>query len=174
MMPIAMRYIGIAPARPSSAIAARFSSVRAEHVETREDTAELGGGIAAEAVAGIAGIALGVLALLRVVPLTLASIAIIVFGGALLLGSGASSRINAPPVQAGEGGTRRVAREGVYVSTGGHVLIGIAAVVLGILALLGMRPLLFDLIAVLAVAFALLFLSGTIVGRRARRAVHRF
>jgi hypothetical protein len=50
--------------------------------------AEISRGITAEFLAGVAGIVLGILALLRIVPMTLMSVAVITYGGTLLLTSG--------------------------------------------------------------------------------------
>lgn len=47
-------------------------------------------GLTAEFLAGIAGIVLGLLALLRIVPMTLLLVAVITYGGTLMLTSGES------------------------------------------------------------------------------------
>ena len=56
--------------------------------------AEISRGITAEFLAGVAGIVLGILALLRIVPMTLMSVAVITYGGTLLLTSGESIWLN--------------------------------------------------------------------------------
>ena len=51
-------------------------------------------GLTAEFLAGIAGIVLGLLALLRIVPMTLLLVAVITYGGTLMLTSGESLWLN--------------------------------------------------------------------------------
>jgi hypothetical protein len=53
----------------------------------------------------------------------------------------------------------------VSVKGGGHALVGVGAVVLGILALVGIAPATLVLVGFLAVSLALLF-SGTAMGAR--------
>ncbi len=97
-------------------------------------------GLVAESVAGWAGIVLGILSLLRLVPTVLVPIAVIVFGAGMALGAGVGSR-------------------------SGRVLVGCAAVVLGILALIGIDPRTLALVGLLGVGAALL-LSGPVVAWR--------
>ena len=58
------------------------------------DAVELGGGLTAEFLGGIAGIVLGILALFGTAPTVLMPAAVIVFGAALLLGSAAAAELN--------------------------------------------------------------------------------
>jgi hypothetical protein len=103
------------------------------------------GRTSAESIAGISGIVLGILSLFRVAPHFLLPISLIIFGAGMLMGTSMSTR----------GG----------VAGGGHGLIGVAAVVLGILALVGVSPTALILVGFLAVSFALIF-SGTFLGAR--------
>jgi hypothetical protein len=170
MMTIGTIVLGAAILFEGGAIASRYSkllSETAEAGETRTASYELGGGMSAEALAGIAGLALGILALLGIVPLTLSAVAMILFGAGLLFGSAAITRLNSLTMETAYAGetTRRVVREAVSASAGGQVLIGIGAIVLGILALLGMDPLTLTLVALLGVGISVLF-SGTALGAR--------
>jgi len=133
----------------------------------RIEAAEIGGGMTAEITAGLAGVTLGVLALLGAVPMTLIAIAAIVFGGSLLISSGATSRMNEAAVSSGEGNetAKAVAREAVSASAGAQVLIGLGGAVLGILALLNLNPMVLTLVAMLIIGFSIL-LSGTAIGGR--------
>jgi hypothetical protein len=106
------------------------------------------GGTAADVVGGVAAIALGILALVGIAPWPLTSIAVISLGAALLL----SSAI--PAHAAPEGGSKRGRAAG-----GVQLLAGVAASVLGVLALLGMQPLWLVLVGVL-VAGSGLVVSG--------------
>jgi hypothetical protein len=95
--------------------------------------AEFGGEVMADCLAGGAGIVLGVLALIGLSPGYLMSAALIVFGGALML-SGAlamRARIAMPTV----GTARFITIPGSSATGGVEIVMGVAAIVLGILAL---------------------------------------
>lgn len=123
--------------------------------DVRAPKVRLGTGLSAEALAGVAGIVLGILALLGDIPVTLGAIAVIVFGGGMMLGTVA----------------RRRHDDATNVATGGDVLIGIGAVVLGILALLGLYPLTLVLVALLGVGGAVMF-GGSVLGTKALHITH--
>lgn len=117
--------------------------------------------LAAEITAGISGIVLGILALLGLVPMILMASAVIVFGVALMLTGGETFRVNQLqwpwPAIGGtvEGSTRATAQS----SAGGEEMVGLAAVVLGVLALVGLSPLLLTSVALLAIS-GIMLLSG--------------
>jgi hypothetical protein len=174
MMAIATILLGAAILFQGGSVAARHyrllgTSLRAGHAE-RADL-EVSGGMTAESLAGIAGIVLGILALLGIAPVTLCAVALIAFGGAELLGSAATSRYNAVAIEqrAQSESSRQLLRDvvndAVNLSAGGQVLIGVGAVVLGILALLGFVPVTLTLVGLLAIGACLLF-SGSAVGAR--------
>lgn len=173
MMSIACIALGAALLFEGGAIASRYSKLLGEITEREADTVEVGGGVAAEALAGVAGIALGILALLGIAPVTLVAVANIIFGAGLLLGSGATSRLNTihTSYERGEG-VQRLAREAVFVSAGGQVLVGLAAIVLGILALLDLSPMLLCLVALLGVSGSVM-LAGTAIGAKMLSVLHR-
>lgn len=129
---------------------------------------EVGSGATAEFFAGLAGIVLGILALLGFAPLVLAASAVVVFGSALLLGAGTVSRLGFPSVStataAGYAG-QMLMRESAIASANSHVFIGIGAIVLGILALVNLAPATLVLVALLALG-AVILLSGVAVGSR--------
>ncbi|HEY3820608.1 MAG TPA: hypothetical protein VGL81_25755 [Polyangiaceae bacterium] len=157
--------IGVALLLEGGAIATRL------HHVTRlrgMPEAEPSSGLGAESVAGIAVVVLGILSLARIEWLTLLPIAAIVFGAGLLFASGAVARlssIRSTSIATTEDMSDVVARESVYAASGTHVLVGVGAVVLGILALLGMAPIVLSQVAILAVGGSLL-LSGAAVGGR--------
>ena len=109
-----------------------------EHVENVGSTSS-------EAMAGIAGVVLGVLSLIGVAPRFLLPISLIIFGGGLLMGT--------------SGGARSA------LSGSGHAMVGCAAIVLGILALVGVASDTLTLVGLLAVAGAL-FLTASSIGAR--------
>jgi hypothetical protein len=116
------------------------------------------GGMAFEAACGLAGIVLGILALIGVDRVTLLAISTIVFGVAMLAASGAVSQFNdflERRVSAASGEYRQA----TTLSAGSEVFIGIAGIVLGIIALAGVT----DTMAVLTVAM-LIFGAGLVLG----------
>jgi hypothetical protein len=97
--------------------------------------------LAAESIAGWAGVVLGILSLLRLAPNVLVPIAVILFGGGLILGMALGSRT-------------------------ARVIVGVCAVALGILALVQLYPRTLTLIGLLAVGGILLFTGPFVVARR--------
>lgn len=168
MIPIAVITTACAMLLKGGGVASRFNWLVRETGSGVGPRAELESGMSAELLAGAAGIALGVLALIGLVPVTLAAVAIIVFGGALLLGGGETFRVShLGPVGSshGETTTERVARMSAESAAGGESLVGIAAVVLGILAIVGIQPGLLTLVGLLCLGGAML-LSGAAVSAR--------
>ena len=123
-----------------------------------------GGGLAALFLVGAAGIVLGVLAVLGIFAVELTAIAVIAFGAALILSSSAvwnlhqlkRSAMMAREPRDQRFGSEILAGEMASGSAGIQALAGLAAVVLGILAVVGVNP------GVLTLA-ALLVLGATIV-----------
>ncbi len=126
---------------------------------------EVGGALGLQALAGVAAIVLGVLALLGVSPLGLLAVAAIVLGAALLASGGAMARLERSmqglrgETVAGPSGTA------VYAAGGWEGIIGAGLVVLGILALAGHSPLTLTLVAMLSAGAALLVGGSTLAAR---------
>jgi hypothetical protein len=111
------------------------------------------GGLAAVFITGLTGIILGILAVLGLHSLVLISAAVIAFGASLLLSS--SSLFNLHMVKS------RLASETVMGSaatgsSGAQALAGVAAIVLGILAVSGVSAMPLDLVALLVLGAAIL------------------
>jgi hypothetical protein len=125
---------------------------------------ELGGEVMVDCLAGVTGIVLGILALVGINVVHLLPAALIVFGGALLL-SGAISMRPRNVAVAGAGIEPRIMTyQGSAAAGGMEVLIGIAAIVLGILALILAASGILVLVGLLAVGAALLLVSATFSG----------
>jgi hypothetical protein len=123
----------------------------------------MGGGMTVELVAGVASIALGILALVGVVPTVLMPALVITGGAALILSAGAVERMNDIRAEAFGVGTtaRAVARGAVSSAAAGQVLAGLGAVALGILALVGVGdPAILTTVGLLVLGAAIT-LSGT-------------
>jgi hypothetical protein len=154
-------------------IASRFSRLLSETTEGRLDAIKLEAGTSAESVGGVAGLALGILALLGIVPLVLVSIAAIVLGGALIVGTGVKTNLNR--LELAEAGEKenvgQIAQQALNSAAGVQLLIGIGAVGLGILSLVGIQPIILTLVAMLSLATSILF-SGTAISSKMLNIFH--
>ncbi len=160
---------GIALLAQGGSVAARWNDVLRRLDGERYDRSELIGGIGTEVFGGAVGIVLGVLALANVRPFVLLPVAAIVFGGSLLLGGAAQPELE-ELVPERDPRYRRLTRDAIQASGGIMVMVGIAAAVLGILALLNVGPILtLSLVAMLCVGGALLVAGGALTARFARR-----
>lgn len=166
MATIATIAVGAAFLIEGIAISSRMADLMESDKAGQFDVAEVGGGISAEFLAGLAGITLGILALLGVLPTTLMAIAVIVFGGALIMGSGTTSRLNyLSATRFTTDNAKIMAKEAVNAAAGLQIVAGVGAVVLGILALVDQPRFEFVLIGLL-VTSASRFFSGSALGGR--------
>jgi hypothetical protein len=131
-------------------------------------------GVTAESLAGMAGCVLGVLSILNIGTATVVPAAAIIFGGALILGTGASARLNALQVRQPERHRtiQEATRRFVLGATSLQVLAGLAVITLGILALEGIMPLVLNQVSMLTIA-ALFVLSDAAVASRMFSLFHR-
>lgn len=129
--------------------------------------AEFGGGLGAEALAGVSGILLGILALFGLEAQTLMAVAAIVLGGGLVLSSGVASRLNSVKIEIAKGSAeaKSAAHEAVYGASFTQILVGLGAVVLGVLALLSIASTVLILVALLAIGVSTLFSGGALITR---------
>jgi hypothetical protein len=132
-----------------------------------------GGGLSSLFLVGVAGIVLGVLALLGLQAAMLTSVAVIAFGAALVLSSSAvwqllTSRSVAVRFQTRAPMVRLIASEVAAGSAGVQAMTGLAVIVLGILAVCGVFTGPLTLIALLVAGGSLVLtgstLSGTMIG----------
>lgn len=120
-------------------------------------------GITAEFLAGMAGVVLGILALLRIVPMTLLSVAVITYGATLMLTSGESVWLTSF-VAKDNAIMRQLMHCMSLAAAGAQVLAGLAALVLGILALVGIASMTMVLVALLATGASILLRSSALGG----------
>jgi hypothetical protein len=167
LMSVATISLGVAFLFEGAAIMSRMSDLLSEVTENKVEMVELGTGTTGETLAGFAGVALGILALLTVVPLVLIPIAAIVFGVALILGAGATVRINELAVGYRQEHpiAHQIAREAVRATSGLQILAGLGAITLGIIALANIQPLILSLVAVLSLSATFLLTDTAIAGR---------
>jgi hypothetical protein len=167
LVSIATIGIGAAFLFEGGAIVSRLRDLLHEVTEGRIQTAELGAGVTGETLAGFAGVALGILGTLGMIPEILIAVAAIVFGAALIMGAGSNMRINEMSVvyRQEHPMAQRIAREAVRGTTGLQILAGLGAITLGILALVGIAPLVLGLVAMLSISGAFLLTDTAVAGR---------
>ncbi len=173
LLPIATIALGAGLVAEGGVIAARFSNLLTSTGREQYETMELGVGLTSEVVGGIAGIVLGILALINVAPMVLLPIAAIVFGATLLFGTGINSRLNNLQImRSGQGEHfREIAREAVSASAGVQMFLGLASITLGILAVIGIGALTLTLVALLCVGVSDL-VSGSAIAARMMSSLH--
>ncbi len=168
MVAITAIVVGVAFLFEGGAMGARFSGlVSSATGGGRVRAYELGGGMTLEFLAGVAGIVLGILALLGIFSLTLVSIAAIVFGGAMVIGMGAHARLNDMQIERAceTMESRQAARLALTSFSSVQALIGLGGITLGILAVIGLVPLTLTLIAFLGMGFSGLMSGSAMSGR---------
>lgn len=144
---------------------ARHTMVNIDTHEARQSWQSVKSSSAMAALAGVGGLVLGILALIGISPMALLSVGTIVLGAGLVMAGGARTGVETIHnlAAAGEG---RTVRDVIYAANGSDVLVGGGAVVLGILALVGLAPRTLTLIAMLAMG-AVVMLSGSVFAARA-------
>jgi tetratricopeptide (TPR) repeat protein len=167
MLAIAALMIGAALVFQGGTISMEYSNLLSRTSHTKLENAPVGGAMSIEVLAGVAGIVLGVLALVTVSPDVLLPVAVIVFGVALIGGSGEATRLHSLKLkQSGaDGRLQQIARESLSVGTSTQVLIGLGGVVLGILALIGYDWTVLTVVALLAFGIAVLRGSTAVLKR---------
>jgi hypothetical protein len=166
MAAVATIAIGVAFIAQGGTVAARWSALRESAGGVEHATTEFGAGMSAELLGGAAGIVLGILALIGLVPNLLLPVALLVFGGTLLLSSASEYDLG----RMGGGYDARwatIVRDVAAGAAGMNLLVGVAAVVLGIIALLAPRAagMTVTLVGLLVVGAAIL-LAGAAIGTR--------
>jgi hypothetical protein len=161
---------GVALLIQGGALLSEFSQI-----ETTQDTdvGKGGGGLSVLFLVGIAGIVLGVLALLGLRAPVLTAAAVIAFGTALVISSSAvwqllTSPLIAARLPAHAPMVRFIASEVAAGSVGLQAMAGLAVIVLGVLAVCGIYTVPLTLTALLVSGASIVMtgsaLSGTMVG----------
>ncbi|HEU0156568.1 MAG TPA: hypothetical protein VFQ82_10900 [Stellaceae bacterium] len=126
---------------------------------------EVSGEVMVDCLTGIAGIILGVLALVGINAAHLVPAAVIVFGGALMLSGALELRPVRTTTAATTAGPVQIASYRGSTAAGGmEILIGIAAIVLGVLSLIFMASWILVLVGFIAIGAAMLMVSATFGG----------
>jgi hypothetical protein len=131
----------------------------------RTPNAAFGGEVMVDCLCGLTGIVLGILALVGAgAAVHLLAPALIVFGGALLLSGAISMLPRSFPTETAAGQTQVVAYQGSVAASGMEALIGVAAIILGILSLITAASAVLLLVGFIAIGAALLLVSATFSG----------
>lgn len=177
LMPIAMIVLGGGLLIESGAVASRYSRLHSDMDQGFTATTASIMGMLAQFAAGAAGVTLGILSMLGLAPGILLPVAVLGFGGGLVLGSGLTARLNwlesNPGNESKENGNPGFATYLVnYLAAGIQVLIGLGVTVLGIITLAGVAPFILTIVSVLVIGVAV-FLSGTAVSFRIMQLLRR-
>lgn len=166
LVSIAVILVGGALFFEGGAVASRFSTLLSETTNGRLQSAEFGSGMTAELLGGMVTAALGILSLLRVSTLELNSVAAIVAGGSIFLGSMLTSRLHHLGIaRSGESQEARdLAHSAVSSAANIQVFIGFGAGVLGLLGLLNIATHTLTLVAMLSLGVAVLVSGGSLSG----------
>ncbi|MGA9794148.1 MAG: hypothetical protein WBQ17_01310 [Rhizomicrobium sp.] len=177
---IAVIILGAAMLAEGSSIATEFSRLLSLTGASTLNGAEMGGGMLSEVVIGAGILVLGVLSLLGVSGATLVPVAVIAGGGLLLVSAPSVQRMNEVRIstfEIPESGQQLIQAAGSGAA-GFQVLCGLAAVVLGILALTGTGTSttgpegMYALIGLLVLGASIL-ISGTVVTSNMMRLLKR-
>jgi hypothetical protein len=124
--------------------------------------ADLGGEVIIDIGAGLTGIVLGILGLIGINPQYLIPAALIVFGGSLILSGAVAARTKPSTTATSATGTQmQVTYQNSAALSAFELLIGFAAVILGILALIFATSGVLVLVGFIAVGAALLIVSAS-------------
>ncbi len=178
LMSIALVILGAAIIAQGSGVAGEFSRLLSGSSGGSLQVTDLGSTMTAGILTGLVVLVLGILALVGQAPEVLVPAAVIVVGAGLILGASSTNQLNELKV-ANSGANevaQRVARAAGSGATGAQILVGLAAVVLGILALAspleaevlrsdGATSTLLTLVALLAVGAAITVSSNALTGR---------
>ena len=177
MAAIATIVIGAAIMLEGAAVSRRLSALQDE-LDGASTFARAGGGLSAELLGGGAGVVLGVLALVNILPLILLPVAALVYGGTLLLAGVTRPAVvelteRDLPQRRAEDRARRASQAALTSSSGLLVLAGAATAVIGILVLAEIAPPVSMVLIAMLVVGAAILLSGSALAARVGRGMRQ-
>ncbi|MBS0274451.1 MAG: hypothetical protein JSR55_08625 [Proteobacteria bacterium] len=172
---IAVIILGAAMLAEGGSIATEFSKLLNLNGSTLSGV-EMGGGMLSEIVVGAGVLVLGVLSLLGVSATTLVPVAVLASGALLLISAPSVQRMNEVRLEASSLAApgQRLMQTAGSAAAGLQVLAGLAAIVLGILALTTTgtattgREAMFALIGLLVLGSSMLISASTVTGNMMR------
>jgi hypothetical protein len=167
ILPIAVIVFGAALLIQGGTMVSEFESIMAPLGTAGLSAEQFSlGGLSTLFLVGAAGIVLGILALLGIAASTLVAISVIAFGAALLLSSNSVRQLST--VQAAgrpeRAGAELLAGEMASGSASVQVLGGLAAIVLGILAVAGVNQNYLTLAALIVLGSAIILTGSALTG----------
>jgi hypothetical protein len=168
---IAAIVLGVALMAQGGAIAAEYSKLLTTVTGGAAGALQMGSSVTAEMLAGLATIVLGILGLIGFAPTVLISAAVIAVGASLLLSINGLQRLNSVKLQAAGLGelAQKTAEAAVAGSVTTQMLAGVAAIVLGILALtIPAHGTILMLVALIVLGAAVAISGTTLTGRMLR------
>ncbi|NLE02234.1 MAG: hypothetical protein GX640_20420 [Fibrobacter sp.] len=166
MATIGVIALGVAFLIEGAAISSTISDLTAADKAGQLDITDIGGGMTTEFLAGLAGITLGILSLLGISSALLLGIAIITFGGAMVMGSPSVAQLNyLSSDRSNISNIQLIAREALGAASNLKLAGGIGTIVLGILAITDLPQYGFVLIGLITAGFTM-FVSGSALGTR--------
>jgi hypothetical protein len=167
LVSLAATGLGVSFLLDGVAIVKRLSGLLRDATGPEARIADLGPGTTGETLAGITGIALGLLAFLGIVPVVLTLCAAIVFGAALVIGSRTKGLVHRVMVTYRQEHQmpRDTVNQVVFGSTILQVLFGLSAFTLAIIGLGNVAPLTLSLVCMLIVAVALVLTNPALVSK---------
>jgi len=174
ILPIAVIVFGAALLIQGGTMLSEYASIIFPAGSTYPASEQFGmGSLSTLFLVGVSGIVLGILALLGINFTILCAIAVIAFGSALLLSSNSVRNLymlqqSVSTSGAPRAGTELLAGEMASGSAGVQMLAGLAAIVLGILAVIGIDPIILTLVALIVLGGTVILtgsaLSGLVIG----------
>ena len=174
ILPIAVIVFGAALLVQGGTMLSEYASIIFPAGSTYPASEQFGmGSLSTLFLVGVSGIVLGILALLGINFTILCAIAVIAFGSALLLSSNSVRNLymlqqSVSTSGAPRAGTELLAGEMASGSAGVQMLAGLAAIVLGILAVIGIDPIILTLVALIVLGGTVILtgsaLSGLVIG----------
>ena len=158
---VATMALGAALVFESGAVSRRFSLLAGENAGMAAPVQNAWSGITAGFVAGCAGIALGILSILAIRTSVLVPAAIIIYGAGLIIDSRMRLTLREmESEQAGlPGAALKVSREQGKVFLSIQLIVGLAVIVLGILAIMRIEPETLSLTALLTMGATVVLFS---------------
>ncbi|GEM_PF-1039363 len=173
LLPVGLIVLGASLVFEGAAVTARLYNMLNENTRNRFNFSELGIGTTVESIIGIFAIVLGILALLQIQPLVLVPAAIVAIGACLILEAASNARINALPVPVEKKQEHPfidfVTNQTIWAATEIQILVGMAGITLGILALCGIQPLTLSLAALLIISAAALISGMAMSGKMLKK-----
>jgi hypothetical protein len=168
---IALIVLGVALFFESAAVASNVRVISKETVSNRSQAVELVGGLSLAMIGAIAVVTLGILTLLGILPSVLLPVGVITVGAAAIFSGLEKERVGhflASEFTAEKEG-RSIVKYASMAPAGLELSGGVATVILGILALVGIHPVIMTLTGLLVASAAMFLSSAGAAGRTMRR-----